>query len=262
MNKLKLLPFFGALAIACPAQADDRSWTVVPAIDVAFKNNSYSFPTQIDVRLKSSFTTLVPSLTLAYGRFYGSVNYDFTIADSEKYLTGTAADPEFTAVNYNRRDASATLGYRVFAGLNLFAGYTLGKGTLLLSGNDGAGAAYATTRVYNEKGFFAGASYSHSFSEKGALNASAAYGSLDGLLTASSEADSIEILSKAPGYSLNLAWIQAASKTLSYRIGVKYTSYTFNGKEYRENGVVTPMPRTSDYYERITTFYIGVVDYF
>ena len=262
MKHIRAVLLTGMLAVVCPATADESALTVVPAIDLAFKNNSYSIPTQIDLKLKASFTTLVPSLTVAYGRMYGSVNYDFTVADSEKYAYGNAAEPGFATIRHSRRDASAVFGYRLISSLNLFAGYTLGKGTSLLSAQDGAGATSALTGVYNEKGFFAGASYSHSFLEKSAIHASAAYGSLDGLLTINTETNSSEITSRAPGYSLNLSWSHAASNTLSYRAGIKYASYSFEAKEYRENGVVTTPPRVSDYYERITTYYIGVVNYF
>lgn len=243
------------------AQTD--SFTVVPAIDLAFKTNRYSFPsTGPDFVFKSSFTTLVPSVTFAYGSIYTSVNYDFTIADTERFLTGTNADPEFTIVNYGRRDAAVTLGYRLLPTVNIFTGYTQGKGTMLISSTVGTGTSSYATRIYNESGFYVGASYNYAFSDRGALNLSAAYGFLDGRLTGKDDRNVEDIVSKAPGYSINLAWNQAVSKTLSYRIGIKYTSYTFEGKEFISNGVVVPIPRDFNYYEQITAFYIGVTDYF
>ena len=263
MKHFRRILLVGASFMSCTVAAEEWSLTVVPAVDLAFKNNRYSVPAvDVDLKFKASFTTLVPSLTFAYGPIYASVNYDFTITDSEKYITGTAANPGFNTLLYSRKDATITLGYRLHPAVNIFGGYTQGKGTLLLSSIDNVGASFATTRVFNENGFYVGTSYNHAFSERGALNLSAAYGYLDGLLTAASDTNNDEIVSKAPGYSLNLAWIQAATKTLSYRIGVKYTSYTFEGEEYRNNGVVVPLPREFNYYEKITTFYIGVVDYF
>lgn len=263
MNYFKVILFCCVSGLPGMAAAQTDSFTVVPAIDLAFKTNRYSFPTNgPDFVLKSSFTTLVPSVTFAYGSIYTSVNYDFTIADTEKYFIGTNADPEFTIVRYGRKDTSITLGYRLYPAVNIFTGYTLGKGTMLISSTDSTGTSSYSSRIYNENGFYVGTSYNHAFSDRGSLNISAAYGSLDGLLSGANDSGVEEIVSKAPGYSINLAWNHAVSKTLSYRIGAKYTAYTFEGKELISNGVVVPIPRDFNYYERITTFYIGVVDYF
>lgn len=262
MSYFKVIIFCCIFGLPGMAAAQTDSFTIVPAIDLAFKNNRYSFPSNgPDFVLKSAFTTLVPSVTFAYGSFYTSVNYDFTIADTEKYFSGTNVDPEFTIIRYGRKDSSITLGYRLFPAVNIFTGYTQGKGTMLISSSDSISPSYAT-RIYNENGFYVGVSYNHAFTDRGSLNLSAAYGSLDGQLTGANESNVEDIVSKAPGYSINLAWNQAVSKTLSYRIGIKYTSYTFEGKELISNGVAVPIPRDFNYYERISTFYIGMVDYF
>lgn len=262
MNYFKVILFCWVSILSGIAAAQTDSLTVVPAIDLAFKNNRYSFPSNgPDFVFKSSFITLVPSVTVAYGSIYTTLNYDFTIADSERYITGSNANPHFNIARYGRKDASVTLGYRLYPAVSIFTGYTQGKGTLLVSGTDSTEAFYVT-RIYDEKGFYVGASYSHAFSERGALNLSAAYGSLDGLLSGANDSSTDKIVSKAPGYSINLAWNQAVSKTLSYRIGVKYTTYTFEGKEYFVNGAAEPLPRDFNYYEKITAFYIGVMDYF
>jgi hypothetical protein len=263
MKYYRIIFFVWLSVLSCTAGAAKKGLTVVPAIDLGFKNNSYTVPAvDVDLKFKSSFNTLVPSLTLAYGPMYASMNYDFTVTDSEKYITGTAANSGFSSIGYSRKDASLTLGYRPHPAVNIFGGYTQGKGTMLYTGFDNTGTPSAATRIFNEDGFYVGAGFSHAFSDKGVLSLSAAYGSLNGLLAAATETDSSEIDSKAPGYSLNLGWVQATTSSLSYRVGVKYTTYEFEGRELRNNGVVTPMPRPFDYYEKIMTYYIGVVDYF
>ena len=120
----------------------------------------------------------------------------------------------------------------------------------------------AKETVSNENGFYAGVGLGYAITEKGSVSLSAAYGSLNGLLSSANESGSSEIESKAPGYSVNLVWNHAATATTSYRVGIKYTAYTYEGKELRENGVVTPIPRAFDYYDRVTTFYIGIVESF
>lgn len=262
MKLYRIIFLMWVAAVSTTVAAEERSLTIVPALDLAFKNNRYSLPSNgPDFVFKSAFTTLVPSVTFAYGAFYTSVNYDFTIADTKRFIVGSNSSPDLSIVEYGRRDATITLGYRLFPTVNIFTGYTEGKGTMLISSSDSISPSYAT-RIYNENGFYVGASYNHAFTDRGSLNFSAAYGSLDGILTLANEIGVEDIISKAPGYSINLAWNQAVSKTLSYRIGVKYTSYTFEGKEFISNGVAVPIPRDFNYYERISTFYIGVVDYF
>ena len=262
MNNIRPFLLISLLVAACAAEADEGSFTVVPAVDLAFKNSRYSFPAiDVDIKFKASYTTLVPSLTIGYGSFYGVANYDFTVAESVKIVTGSASDPSFNTIDYSRKDASLTLGYRLHPSVSLFAGYTQGKGTVLISGYDPSGP-FGATRIYNANGFYAGVGLGYAITEKGSVSLSAAYGSLNGLLSGANWSSNFEIDSKAPGYSVNLAWNHAATATTSYRVGIKYTAYTFEGKEFRENGIVTPIPRAFDYYERITTFYIGIVESF
>ena len=262
MNNVRSILLIGLLVTACAAEADEGSFTVVPAIDLAFKNSRFSFPTNgPDMVFKASYTTLVPSLTIGYGSFYGVANYDFTVTESEEFVTGSASNPSFNTIDYSRKDASLTLGYRLHPSVSLFAGYTQGRGTMLVFGYDPSGP-FGATRIYNANGFYAGVGLGYAITEKGSVSLSAAYGSLNGLLSGANESSSAEIESKAPGYSVNLAWNHAATATTSYRVGIKYTAYTFEGKELRENGIVTPIPRAFDYYDRITTFYIGIVESF
>jgi hemolysin activation/secretion protein len=151
--------------------------------------------------------------------------------------------------------------------VNVFLGYVHGQSDQISNNYDGtAGTVDWSKFIFDERGFYLGASYSHQFGSKGTLSTSLAVGNMDGkmVLSTTNFGGEYDVLtSKSPGYSLSINWTGPLTGNLVYRTGFKVTKYTFSFDTLYVNGGYVPIP--SDYYqleETIYTFMIGIANYF
>jgi hypothetical protein len=220
--------------------ADNSGLTVVPTLDFGFKQSSMNFSANGSSYIsayKPSYVTLIPSLTMAYGQFYGAVSYDTPLTEyhtSSSTAGPSASTPTGIAYSdniYSRQETTFTLGYRVLPALNVFAGHI--KGVTRMRNIDyqysgGNLYPYPGDDTFNTQGYFAGVSTSHNFAEKGTLALSFAYASMDGILESKYANVTGSVKSQdASGYSTSLSWTGPLGDSFFYRVGFRYAIYTY-----------------------------------
>ena len=252
-RKLAALVLFFALNAS--AYAEDVQ--VIGSVDVNFKNLTFN---PGGTTTTTPLTTINPNLILAYKRWYGSISYDGALADG----TISMRDNNYAqTLSISRSDVILTGGYRVGGNLSVFGGYIGGNIKALQTGpRDNAGSVYWTVSdiSYSETGPFLGSAYTIPVGKKSSLNFSVAYANMQGSLrmnttstimtgtgsptyTASSETFGVS------GLSYGITLTGEMNQTMSYRAGVKATSYKGSSS-------------SSDIVEEYTSFFFGVTNYF
>lgn len=250
----------------CAAYASE--WNVVPTLDLAFKHTNFDFSVgQGSGFSDHNFTALAPSVAIGYGSFYALLYYDFTINPSQVSEAGTLSSPVFSSREYSRDEMSLTFGYSIVPWASVFAGLIEGRSDFFAASFDSSNPANAVTALsafdFTETGYYLGGSLVKTFGDRGSLSFSAAYGNMDGELELRESAGLSTFLSNAPGYSLALIWTGSINTDMSYRVGVKSTSFTFDIDGITVNGAATPLPAGGLFFdENITSFFIGASAYF
>lgn len=232
------------------AHAADSDTTVVGGLDFGFKRLRLDTGNNGNV-FTPSFTTINPNVAIGYRSVYAILSYDKSISsdarDSEAVIppgpTATA-----TTLDYSRRDASATLGYRITPSFSAFLGYTNGVNEFTQTA--AVLVLIVTDITYSEKGPFAGLSYTKSFGDRGSLGLSLGYAKLDSELTTVTHPTgaTTKVDGDNKGVSYALTWSGTLTGSLGYRLGFKGTQYD--------------MEEPSRVKERYTSFFVGITNYF
>lgn len=216
------------------AAAEDSGLTVVPALDFGFKNSSLEISANggpYTSVYKPNYITLIPSLSMAYGRFYGALSYDTPLTEYHTSSGGNQAAPSYSDNTYSREETTLTLGYRLLPALNVFGGYISGETKMRSIDYQYVGTVWQPSpgdNSFDTKGYFAGVSTSHSFGDKGTLSLSAAYAIMDGTLVGNYGNVSGTIKSDdASGYSTGLSWTGPMGESVFYRVGFRYARYSY-----------------------------------
>ena len=203
--------------------------------------------------------TLNLSPSLAWRGIFLSLGLERSLGDSSTtdYQSGGTSWAER---HYSREENNLTLGYNVWAGLSLFAGY-LENSTRATFTNYTVGSAgvqsYGKT-TYEEKGPYYGLGYSHRFSGGGSAAASYAYLRGRGNYT-TNQPTSLFFASQSfdgdvRGSGFGLSWTAPLAGSLYYRLGYKGNRYTFNFTDQNSNQRTTKQSYDS--------FYLGIANYF
>lgn len=253
-KKLLLPSFITACIITQNIQADEinfipRAWLGIA--DYSFKQaprrgalpDGSDFP---EVKFDATFFIAGIGLTSVYDRFYLDLSYQ----DSSEETDSFAGANYYEKFKGDRRDYSATLGMRILDNRgNVYIGYKNGK----TSGKGNAG----TQLVFEEEGFFIGASYGWVIADAGFLVINAAYADLDGNLKEvpgprypsdlNMDADS-----EATGLSYGISWNGNISENMGYAIALDANNYEFN--HLKDNSATVPLPNKVE-----ETLYTGKV---
>jgi hypothetical protein len=253
------------------AKASDDKLLVVGGVDIAFKNTTVSADSTFDVPL----TTVKPGVTLAKGRFYGSLAYERSVAAGVSTGIDTIHDPTAgpapppTLVPYtvfiNREDLLFTAGYRATRSLNFFAGYIDGKIHVIKDTEEydsGGTIVNGTRRIeYDRAGPFVGAAYSLPVGKAGAFNFSIAYAGLNGSIVQSKViADGSgtgpvfdpRATFQLSGFSYGVNWSGELNGSISYKIGLNQTEYSSQSSGSLPSGIT----------EKYNSLFFGVTNYF
>ena len=250
---------------ACALAQQDLSFSI--AVDLNYKRlkmeqvqntgspalgiitNTYT-PTMWTLNLSPSLAWRGVFLTVGWERSLGESS------TSDYQANGTS----WTDRRYSREENSVTLGYNVWAGLSLFAGY-LDNTTNVSFTNYSVGGpsvvSYGKT-AYNERGPYYGLGYSHRFGGGGSLAASYAYlkgrGTFETSQPASALFPSLLFEGDVKGSGFGLSWSAPLAGSLYYRLGYKGNRYTFDFTDQNGN------PRTTK--QSYDSFFLGIANYF
>lgn len=221
--------------------AEGSGLTVVPALDFGFKQSSMNISANgspYTSAYKPSYITLIPSLSMAYGQFYGALSYDTPLTEyhtSSSAAGSSASYPSGTAYSdnaYSRQETTLTLGYRVLPALNVFAGHIKGVTQMRSIDYQYGGTTilqpYPGELSFNTQGYFAGVSTSHSYGDKGTIALSVAYAWMEGTLDSKYANVAGSVKSQdASGYSTSLSWIGPMVDSVFYHVGIRYARYYY-----------------------------------
>lgn len=251
----KLAAIFILFAFNAGAYAEDVQ--VIGSVDVNFKNLTFN---PGGTTTTTPLTTINPNLIFAYKRWYGSISYDGALADG----TISMMDNNYAqTLSISRSDVLLTGGYRLGSNFSVFGGYIGGNIKALQTGpRDNGGSVYWTVSdiSYNETGPFLGGAYTIPVGKKSSLNFSVAYANMQGSLrmnttsTIMSGGGSANYSSSSEtfgvsGLSYGLTLTGEMNQTMSYRAGIKATSYKGSSS-------------SSDIVEEYTSLFFGVTNYF
>jgi len=219
------------------AAEDDSELTVVPGIDLAFKQSSLNLILKgvaQDNAIKPNYTTIIPSLLVAHGKLYGMLSYDTPLTEyHETIREQKVGEFQYSDRSYLRQESTVTMGYRVLPVLGLFAGFI--KGETYIRANDVKYNGTTSTPEPNDisfvmRGYFTGLSSSRSFEGKGTLAISAAYTKLDGVFTRGDQKGNVETFysQSASGYSTSLSWTGQMNGSMFYQVGLRYSRYLYD----------------------------------
>jgi hypothetical protein len=279
-----LVALLGSAALVTPAYASDNQWTIAPSIDMAEKTSEFSielFGTTIGNVARPVYKTISPSVGVSYGRFFGVVATDFTVAQgSYEDLTIDANGYNDNRGTYLRNETSLNAGYRVFEGklgsANLFAGYLLGSADLSRVQTDYDNTqtppfTYSSeTAKFTETGPFIGVNFTHPVGKQAlTINFAyaALYGELDDIGTNSTSTLPDHSLYKADaaGLSIGINWTGPIAQNMNYKIGYKFVDYAFKVKSIQDlvgGGMIPITPGSYVIREKIGSVYVGTTIYF
>lgn len=192
------------------------------------------------------------SLGAAIQNFYIAANVEVPIVDTEydQSLVGTQTEARIPNVDttdsgdLSRFDYALTLGYNIWEGLSVFTGYKFGETELDADVGANSNVPQNFETSYEEKGYFAGASYAFNIADAGTLSLSIAYANLDAEYSESGDfgtpssptntqealADDVFYDGDADGFSYGIKWTGRLADSLQYNIGLKYQKYELDGK--------------------------------
>lgn len=239
MRDLIKLFFLLTFILACEAAIaeEDSDFTVVPGMDLAFKQSSLKTifnGVPDDNALKPSYMTIIPSILLAYGKLYGALSYDTPVTEYHEIIRQqNPSDFVYSDRSYFRQETTLTLGYRILPVLSLFTGNI--RGETKIRANDVRYNGTTSSPEPNDisfvtRGYFAGLSTSRSFDGKGTLAFSAAYTALDGEFTRGDQKGKVETFKSqsASGYSTSVSWTGQMSDAVFYQVGYRYARYFYD----------------------------------
>lgn len=196
------------------------------------------------------FVTLDLSLTGTHGRYFFTINNEFSIKDAVE------TDPN-GLIFYSREDLNITFGYSLDIA-TVFAGFRKGDTDANYTANNGA---FGTS----SDGFYVGVSKGYFFEDKGNLSGSIAIASLDGEVSLSepfvdTTAFTVSnppatIQGSAVGVSLGIGWQGQVSPDTIYNI-----DYKLNQFDFEDDAVFGGLDLS--YEENFSTFYIGLTHFF
>jgi len=227
--------------------AEDAGLTVAPAIDFGFKQSSMNISANgspYTSAYKPSYITLIPSLSMTYGQFYGAVSYDTPLTEYHtSYGTSSATGIAYSDNTYSRQETTVALGYRLLPALSVFGGYLNGKSKMRSVDYSGVPLQpYPGDISFNTNGYFAGVSTSHSYGDKGAIALSVAYAQMNGTIDSKFSNVSGTIQSQnASGYSTNLSWSGPMGNSMFYRVGLRYAKYYYQFQSQASMKVEEPV---------------------
>jgi len=250
------------LLITFSVSASAESVQVVGSVDVNFKNLTFN---PGGTTTTTPLTTINPNLIFAYKRWYGSISYDGALADG----TISMMDNSFAqTLSISRSDLILTGGYRLSSNFSVFGGLLGGNIKALQSGprKNGTVLYWTVSDIsYGETGPFVGGAYTIPVGKKSSLNFSVAYANMQGSLsmdtksteTGGTGGSGIGTLTTSnssetfgvSGLSYGVTLTGEMNQTMSYRTGIKATSYEGNSS-------------SSTIKEAYTSFFFGVTNYF
>jgi hypothetical protein len=202
---------------------------------------------------KPTLWMLNVSPSMAWKGVFLTVGLERSLGESS--TSGSASNGTWNDRRYSREENSATLGYNVWAGLSLFAGYLHNKTTtnIIQGDNTGSPFQFLTSKVV-EKGPYYGVAYAQRLGD-GTIAAS--FARLNGKgesYTDNSINTDTSGSGTVKGNSYGLSWSAPLSGSLYYRLGYKGTRYDF---AFTDN---LGFPRrTKQNYDAV---YLGVANYF
>lgn len=209
-----------------------------------------------DRSFNPDFTTLDMALTATHGRYFVTVDNEFSIKDDISVFDDDN-DAFDGLIFYSRQDLNITVGY-IFEQFTAFAGVRSGSTDAFYSAQN---IAFGTS----SQGFYAGASSSYFVEGIGNFTGSAALASLDGEVTLNEplvdtsaftvSTPPANIQGSALGLSIGLGLQGEISASTLYSIEWKLNRFDF------EDDVVFGGLDLS-YTENFSTFYIGLTHFF
>lgn len=243
--------FSGITGIVVLATGYHQSAYAIDVVAKAAVGNKSSELIIRDRKFTPDFVTLDLSLTGTHGRYFLTVNDEFSIKDAIE------TDPN-GLIFYSRQDINITFGYS-FDFATVFGGFRSGKTDAHYTANNGA---FGTS----SDGFYLGANRSHYFEGRGSLSGSLAIASLNGEVSLSEPfvdtsafvvgpTPPENIKGSAVGLSLGISWSGQVSEDTIYNIDLKINQFDF------EDDVVFGGLDLS-YEENFTTISIGLTHFF
>jgi hypothetical protein len=238
------------------AAQDDLTFST--AVDLNYKQLTLTAVVgTITNEFKPEIWTLSVAPSLSWRGFFLSAAAERSLGEGS--TSGPLSTPFWSDRRYKREENSVSLGYNVWAGLTVFAGY-LNNSTETNFVNTTIGSAVPTSigRIeYSEKGPYYGLGYAHRFAKGGTLGASLAVARADGKLDQISPSSISTPVTTAEGdvtgTSYGLSWSAPLAGDLYYRLGYKATRYDF---KFVVNGIERNTKQNYD------TIFLGVVKYF
>lgn len=245
------------LLILFSASASAEKVQVVGSVDVNFKNLTFN-PANVGKRT-TPLTTINPNLIFAYKRWYGSISYDGAVGDG----TISVIDGSYAQIlSLSRSDLILTGGYRLGNSFSVFGGMLGGRIKGVQYGTSGTNEWKVLTINYTEQGPFIGGAYTFPVGKKSSVNLSVAYAAIQGKINQRDDRTdtSTNTLSTnyyndsfpVSGLSYGVTLTGELTNTMSYRAGIKATSYRGEPTASLTNGIV----------EEYTSFFFGVTNYF
>jgi len=230
--------FILANGIAIAIAAEDTGLTVVPGIDFGFKHSTQYIVmngSPLPYTNNPNYITLIPSLSISYGKLYGAISLDTPITESHTTYNSQSPQSFYSDRAYLRQETLLTLGYRLIPALSIFTGYMNGE-TKVRQVDYNYDVPSTTWKPdpreinFTGTGYFAGLSTNYNFEGKGTIALSAAYANLQGSQTSISglQGETTVKSQNASGYSTSLSWSGPMSESVFYQIGYRYAKYTYN----------------------------------
>lgn len=284
----------GVIGLAGSGLVQAKDWSIVPNIgfqyrnlefDQKFSNLNTAFP---EGGLTVDLPTISTGLTFIWRKLYASLKYESSFeanADSDVPFTGyesfvgdVPALDRKVQTEVTRTDLSFTVGYNIWAGLNVFGGYLDGETELTpdpslrifdngIAQNlaqierDFANSEYR--QKYTEEGWYLGVSYGWAILEAGTLSVSGAYALMDGTYEDNAVPDSngqgtdFKYEGDSTGYSLAVSWSAPLTKHVGYYFDLRRQAYDFDGDDKSGN-----FPGSSVKTEEVMTSLTGGIQWY
>jgi hypothetical protein len=250
------------------ASAEEAGFSYSAGVDLNYKKLDFEFSSGgPPVRYKPDLWMLGISPSVAYGKFFLTVGLERSLSDgttTDIQNTSTVTAPNLIDARVNRQENSVTLGYNVWAGLSVFAGYMKNSTDVTANWtNVGNGSQLFEKTQYTERGPYGGLGYTHRFENHSLLSGSFAYLKGRGhiadqdVFIAPNFNNQGNADGDVKGQSYSVTWSAPLTGSLYYRLGVKVTRYDFTYRFGPSN--IAPETTTKQNYDAFT---IGLVNYF
>jgi hypothetical protein len=258
--KYTLHAAFAALLLLPAATAAQDNLSFSTSVDLNYKrltqstisvNQSTGVATENEFRPYLWMLNVSPSV--AWKGVFLTAGLERSLGESS--TSGTSANGFWNDRRYSREENSLTLGYNVWQGLNLFAGYLHNRTTtnIIQGDNSGSPSQFMTTKVI-EKGPYYGLAYAQRL---GSGTAGASFARLQGKgesYTDNSVNADTTGTGTVRGNSFGLSWSAPLTGNLYYRLGYKGTRFDF---KFTDN---LGFPRRTK--QNYDALYLGIANYF